>query len=169
MCSILMDSAVAYHDGIACGSHSPFGGALTKSRGRVARRPGPYSERISFGYVLDRRTSEGKFVLAIREQLTRHLGGQLTAPQQLIVSAASIKALRLEMMLKTILSEEAIASGNQDGQYLAWSNSLRRDLEAIGITRPPQLPRLGDYLKAIENTPPSPEEDAAPEEDADDA
>jgi hypothetical protein len=102
---------------------------------------------------LDRRTSEGKFVLAIREQLTRHLGGQLTAPQQLIISAASIKALRLEMMLKTILSEEAIASGNQDGQYLAWSNSLRRDLEAIGITRPPQLPRLGDYLKAMEDTP----------------
>jgi hypothetical protein len=135
---------------------------MTKSRGRVARRPGPYSERISFGYVLDRRTSEGKFVLAIREQLTRHLGGQLTAPQQLIVSAASIKALRLEMMLKTILSEEAIASGNQDGQYLAWSNSLRRDLEAIGIARPPELPRLGDYLKAIDNPPA-----AAPEEDAD--
>ena len=85
---------------------------MTKSRGRVARRPGPYSERISFGYVLDRRTSEGKFVLAIREQLTQHLGGQLTAPQQLIISAASIKALRLEMMLKSILSEEAIASGN---------------------------------------------------------
>jgi hypothetical protein len=107
-------------------------------------------------------------VLAIREQLTRHLGGQLTAPQQLIVSAASIKALRLEMMLKTILSEEAIASGNQDGQYLAWSNSLRRDLEAIGIVRPPQLPRLSDYLKAIENTSAAaPEEDAAPEENAD--
>ena len=141
---------------------------MTKSRGRVARRPGPYSERISFGYVLDRRTSEGKFVLAIREQLTRHLGGQLTAPQQLIVSAASIKALRLEMMLKTILSEEAIASGNQDGQYLAWSNSLRRDLEAIGIARSPQLPRLGDYLKAIDNTSAAgPEEDAAPEVDAD--
>jgi hypothetical protein len=139
---------------------------MTKSRGRVARRPGPYSERISFGYVLDRRTSEGKFVLAIREQLTRHLGGQVTAPQQLIISAASIKALRLEMMLKTILSEEAIASGNQDGQYLAWSNSLRRDLEAIGIARPPQLPRLGDYLKAIENTPdPTPDDAADGDED----
>jgi hypothetical protein len=49
-----------------------------------------------------------------------------------------------------------------------WSNSLRRDLEAIGIARPPQLPRLGDYLKAIENTPAAaPEEDAAPEKDAD--
>jgi hypothetical protein len=100
-------------------------------------------------------------VLAIREQLTRHLGGQLNAPQQLIISAASIKALRLEMMLKTILSEEAIASGNQDGQYLAWSNSLRRDLEAIGIARPPQLPRLGDYLKAIEDTPAATADDVA--------
>ena len=138
---------------------------MTKSRGRVARRPGPYSERISFGYVLDRRTSEGKFVLAIREQLTRHLGDQLTAPQQLIISGASIKALRLEMMLKTILSEEAIASGNQDGQYLAWSNSLRRDLEAIGIARPPQLPRLGDYLKAIDNTPAPTPDDAADGDD----
>ena len=65
------------------------------------------------------------------------------------------------MMLKTILSEEAIASGNQDGQYLAWSNSLRRDLEAIGIARPPQLPRLSDYLKAIETTPAATADDVA--------
>jgi hypothetical protein len=130
---------------------------------------GPHSRRLSLG-SLDLRTAEGRFAKGIRDKLAEHLGNQLTAPQELIISACAIKALRLELMVHPILSDAALANEGYDHRFLAWANSLRRDLEAIGIVRPPQLPRLGDYLKAIENTPAAaPEEGAAPGKDVDDA
>ena len=113
----------------------------SKKRGRL----GPHSRRLTLG-ALDLRTSEGQFAKAVREALAAHLGGELTAPQQLLVSAAAIKALRLELMVQRILAPDAL-DAQQDGKFLAWANSLRRDLEAIGIARkPPRVPTLAEHL-----------------------
>jgi hypothetical protein len=96
--------------------------------------------------ALDLRTSEGQFAKAVRDQLALHLGGELTAPQQLLVSAAAIKALRLELLVQRILAPDALDS-QQDGKFLAWANSLRRDLESIGIARKPlPVPTLAEHL-----------------------
>ncbi len=114
---------------------------MTKIRGRL----GPHSRRLTLGR-LDLRTSEGAFAKAVRDALASHLGGELTAPQQLLVSAAAIKSLRLELMVQRILAPDALDAG-QDGKFLAWANSLRRDLEAIGIARkPPRVPTLAEHL-----------------------
>ncbi len=112
-----------------------------KIRGRL----GPHSRRLTLG-ALDLRTSEGQFAKAVRDALALHLGTDLSAPQQLLVSAAAIKALRLELMVQRILAPDAL-DAQQDGKFLAWANSLRRDLEAIGIARkPPRVPTLAEHL-----------------------
>lgn len=113
----------------------------SKIRGRL----GPHSRRLTLG-ALDLRTTEGQFAKAVRDALSLHLGSDLTPPQQLLVSAAAIKALRLELMVQRILAPDAL-DAQQDGKFLAWANSLRRDLEAIGIARkPPRIPTIAEHL-----------------------
>jgi hypothetical protein len=65
-----------------------------------------------------------------------------------MVSNAAIKALRCELMLQRIFKKDSLDTG-QDLHFLAWSNSMRRDLEALGI-KPNAVPQahLRQYLIA---------------------
>lgn len=109
------------------------------------RRIGSHS-KIGAIDLLDRRTREGKFALAVREELTRHVGGEPSAPEQILIQLAAVKALRLALMTDRILQPKAIKDGH-DERYLAWSGALRRDLEALGIKPGPgKLPTLENYI-----------------------
>jgi hypothetical protein len=101
---------------------------------RKRRRIGPFAKRLSFAQ-LDLRTAEGQFADDVRRALTEQLGGSPSAGQQVLVQMAALKLLRCELLCRKILSAEAIQDRN-DNHFLAWANSVRRDLEALGVTSP---------------------------------
>ena len=50
------------------------------------------------------------------------------------------------MMSDFVLSVDSITE-RDDRQFLAWANSLRRDLETLGLTRiESQAPSLAEYI-----------------------
>lgn len=98
--------------------------------------------------LLDSRTREGRFAKVVREELISHLGGQPTAPQVLLIETATLMALRVALLSRHVLSEEALRE-RDDRQLVAWMNSLRLTLVALGIERPIQAaPSLASYIEA---------------------
>jgi hypothetical protein len=115
---------------------------------RIRGRLGPYSKKTSLT-VIDGRCRVARQIREFTEILVEHVGGKPTAAQSILIREASIKNCRLVLMTDSILAD----GGNTDFNlatrtYLAWSNSLRRDLEALGLTQPEkQVPRLADVLR----------------------
>jgi hypothetical protein len=99
---------------------------------------GPHSRRHRLGY-LDGRTFEGKLFDAFRGKLLEHVGGSPTVAQAAIIERACWVNLRCAMM------DAKVATGDfteQDSHvYLAWSNTLRRLLDALGLEPAPARPR----------------------------
>ncbi len=99
---------------------------------------------------VDGRTRTGKLMRDIRAALVEHVGGEANAAQQLIIHAATIKIMRCILIERRVLSEQSLDEGDRH-QYLAWSNSLRRDLEALGVAgRKGVAPDLHTYIEAAE-------------------
>src|SRR5260370_11468124 len=100
---------------------------------RKKRRIGAFSKRLSFS-DLDLRTNAGKFVNSIKNDLEAQIGNP-SAGQQILIKLIAVKVLRCEMMYDQVLS---IPNGGDlqdrvENYFLAWSNSVRRDLEALGV------------------------------------
>src|SRR5579863_8986822 len=91
---------------------------------------GPHSRRRRLGN-LDRRTYEGKLFDEFRAKLLAHVAGSPTVTQAAIIERACWVNLRCAMM------DAKVATGaftDQDSHvYLAWANTLRRLLEALGL------------------------------------
>ncbi len=114
---------------------------------RRAHRIGAYSGGSALIRV-DRRTREGRFLQAVHRELTEQVGGEPTAAEQLLIKLATLKALRVALMADSIMTREAIDE-RADRQFLAWANSLRRDLDVLGISRRAKTsPRLAEILGA---------------------
>jgi hypothetical protein len=79
-------------------------------------------------------------------ELIAHLG-DASAPQRLIVQCAAVKAVRLALLTDQLLDGTPPSDGS-DHHALAWLNSLRLDLQAIGLEKKtvPSLD-LNAYLK----------------------
>ena len=78
---------------------------------------------------------------SIVRDLVEHVGDP-TAPQLLIIQAAGLKAVRL-----ALLADENLADG-ADHHALSWLNSMRLDLQALGLERRERpLLNLAAYLK----------------------
>jgi hypothetical protein len=108
------------------------------SMARRGKRPiGAFSRRLSFS-DLDGRTNAGKYANSIKNDLENQIGNP-SAAQQILIKLIAVKVLRCEMMYDQVLSNPN--GGNlQDrveNYFLAWSNSIRRDLEALGVLGPP--------------------------------
>jgi hypothetical protein len=104
---------------------------------RTKRRIGAFSRRLSFS-DLDGRTNAGKYANSIKNDLERQIGSPSPA-QQILIKLIAVKVLRCEMMYDQVLSNPN--GGNLrdrvENYFLAWSNSIRRDLEALGVLGPP--------------------------------
>lgn len=97
---------------------------------------------------MDRRTRAGKFWKAVEAELVAHVGTP-TAPQRLLIQSATLKATRLALMSDALLQGEDIHAESSQDKALAWLNSLRHDLQALGLERRTALtPTLADYLEA---------------------
>jgi hypothetical protein len=98
------------------------------------KRPclGPYSRRNNLTSV-DGRCRVARCMRDFARELERHLGGNPTPAQRILIREASIKDAKLTMMVDRILSETEPDMDCATRTYLAWANSLRRDLEALGL------------------------------------
>ena len=107
---------------------------------------GPHSpaERLM---KVDGRTRLGKLMSSIRADLVEHLGGSPSVPEQLIIGLVVVKAAKL------VLGQEAALTDATDAHHwLAWSSSLRRDLEALGLKADVVKPKaLNTYIKETDN------------------
>lgn len=103
---------------------------------------GAYSKSIVLARP-DRRTREGRLLRQMRHALFAHLGGEasLTPPQRVLVERAVMLQLRVAKLDEKII--DGTFSELDSRTYLAFSNSLRRTLTALGLdaasSKPPSL------------------------------
>jgi hypothetical protein len=98
--------------------------------------------------MVDGRCRVARVMRDFAKELERHVGNPSPA-QQALIREASLKNAKLAMLADHILDSTASDYDCATRTYLAWSNSLRRDLEALGLKAPEQrAPQLADFLSA---------------------
>ena len=120
--------------------------------------PGPFSSTESLTN-LDRRTVPARIMKTVVADLLAHIGDDVTAPQKLIIQAAGLKAVRLALLSDKLLTDENGLAEGGDHHALAWLNSLRLDLMALGLERRERRERqildLNGYLKDVVGSTPN--------------
>jgi hypothetical protein len=116
-----------------------------KNTRRKAHRIGRYSRAHPLAKV-DGRTREAALMRRVRSDLTRHVGGSPNAVERVLIERAVILSLRVAQIDAKILADETLTL--HDSQFaLAWNNSLRRTLVALGIDGVAEkAPSLSEYL-----------------------
>ncbi len=118
---------------------------------RPNTKPGPNSKTARL-ITLDESTPAGYVLRTVIDDLTDHCGGEPTAAEALLIQAAAIKATRLFLLGKKLLEcgeDEEIKS---DDHALAYLNSMRCDLTALGLGRRVKdvTPNLKDIIRKHE-------------------
>jgi hypothetical protein len=108
---------------------------------------GPFARDRSLT-TIDRRTKAGRVLRQVRADLTAQLGGDPSPAEALIIQSAAVKATRLFLMSEQILSGVNFSEGS-DVHALAYLNSMRQDLTALGLKRVARdvSPKLEDILR----------------------
>ncbi len=110
------------------------------------RKVGPYSRAHKLSSV-DARSQVGQYIKRLAEELAAHVGKTPSPAQRLLIKEAAIKSAKLGMLVDKILAGNEPDVDLATRCYLAWSNSLRRDLEALGLHKPEaQVPAISDFL-----------------------
>ena len=94
--------------------------------------PGPNSREEVLSRI-DRRTRAGRVMRGVEADLANDLGGDPSAAQRLLIQSAAVKATRLALLADHLLDGAEIQSDQHN--VLAWANSLRHDLQALGLKR----------------------------------
>ncbi len=95
---------------------------------------------------LDGREGHALAIKASCHQLAGALGESwedLSPQRRLLVEQASVKAVVLGIMAgyalaRNVIGRKGVLQAPLTGHYLAWSNSLRLDLLALGLARVPK-------------------------------
>jgi hypothetical protein len=140
-----------------------YGAIMVLSRTRSRhRKPGPFSRDEALT-ELDARTRAGRVMKGVIRQLSDQIG-DATAGQRLLIQSAALKATRLALLSEQLLDGTPPSEGS-DHHALAWLNSLRLDLMALGLERRErQILDLNSYLKTAAAEKPA--TDVAAEADA---
>lgn len=135
-----------------------------KAKSEKNRSPvGPFSRDRSLT-TLDKRTKAGRVLRQTRADLAHHVGGDPSAAERLIIESAAVKATRLFLLSEKLLGGGDISDGS-DNHALAWLNSLRLDLAALGLERRVRdvTPSLQDLIERHHREPkPATVHEAAP-------
>jgi hypothetical protein len=91
---------------------------------------GAYAKEIVLARP-DGRTKEARLLRQMREELIRHLGGNVTPPQRAMIERAAMLQLRCAALDRKIL--DGTFSEYDAKTYLAFSNSLTRTLARLGL------------------------------------
>jgi hypothetical protein len=103
--------------------------------------------RFAVGRELDARTLEGKTERRAIRELTEHVGGNPTFPQQVLITRAARLLVMVEHMERHLIESDEMSDW-ASRQMLAWVNTLRRTLQALGMDRPQRAPkRLADVIR----------------------
>ncbi len=94
---------------------------------------GPFSRDRAIS-TLDKRTKAGRVLRTVISDLTDHIGGAPSAAEALIIQSAALKATRLHLLSEKLLAGGDMAEAS-DHHALAWLNSMRLDLAALGLER----------------------------------
>lgn len=96
---------------------------------------------------VDRRSQVGKYINSLTLELVAHVGNP-TPAQRLLIQQAALKSAKLGMLVDRILANNEPDVDLATRCCLSWSNSLRRDLEALGLERAKKLPtKLADVIR----------------------
>lgn len=105
---------------------------------------------------LDKRTKLAKTISFLKKSLRAHLGGECSIVQEILIDRAVHK------LVKVMLYENGVIANPDQGSrdyYIALANSLRLDLQALGIEgKQKDLVTLPEYIKQKEK--PAKEPDA---------
>ncbi len=102
------------------------------------------------GLKTDGRTRIGKAILQLRRSLIADLGGDVSTQETLLLDRVIFKVLRLCSFEVYLLKSNDDGTPKQSREYLAMSNSLRLDLQALGLERRMQdVTPLKDRLAAL--------------------
>lgn len=94
---------------------------------------------------LDGRTRLGKTVRFLRKELTKHCGGNPSISERILIDRIIQKTIKCHLYEMGLLGNPG--QGAKD-HYLALANSLRHDLQALGIKkRADGYMGLKDYLE----------------------
>ncbi len=108
---------------------------------------GPFSrDRRLVEATVDRRTKVGRLFRTTVADLSDQIGGAPTPAQSLIIQSAALKACRLYLLSEKLLDGGEIGE-KSDHNALAWLNSMRLDLTALGLAR--QIRDIGPTLADI--------------------
>ena len=101
---------------------------------QTIRRTGPYSRSAQLAKP-KRRTRESRFLLQIRMDLTKHLGGSPNIAQTLMIDRIAMTLLRIELMDRDALRSDTpgVITERQARDYLAWVNTAGRLLRSLGL------------------------------------
>ena len=93
----------------------------------------------------DGRSSLARWMNKLKKDLTKDLGGDLSTMEKILLDRIVSKIVRCHLYETGILSGQEF--GSQD-HYMALSNSLRLDMNLIGLKKRAKNPLdLGEYLK----------------------
>jgi hypothetical protein len=122
----------------------------TNNQSRSARTySAKHALHVDFRKVkVDGRSTLGKYMKTLKANLTKDLGGSLTTMEEILLDRIVSK------IVQSHLYETGILSGQDFGSrdfYLAVCNSLRHDLNVIGLKKRVKNPvDLESYLKGKE-------------------
>jgi len=97
---------------------------------------------------LDRRTLMGREATAFRAAMLRHCGSDPSEPQKATIELATQMRMRL-LAMDARFAERGEQSAHDARQYLAWSNGLRRALQALGMQAAPTPRSPGQTLNDV--------------------
>ncbi len=83
---------------------------------------------------MDGRTQIAKAMKKLRDELFAHCGGNPTVGEQILIQRVIAKTLICHLYETSTLSNPTNPPGSRD-YYLAYSNGLRLDLQALGLKR----------------------------------
>jgi hypothetical protein len=92
--------------------------------------------------VIDGRRAEAKLMQRLKADLAKHVGGNPSVVQQMLIDQAAMLTLRVHLMDKASIADPELSERN-GRQRLAWSNSLTRTLRHLGLkASPPPKPAM---------------------------
>jgi hypothetical protein len=122
-----------------------MGNLMTETTSKK-RHIGPHS-RGGVLAKIDRRRGEAKHMAKVRADLTEHVGGNPSVTQRMLIDRAATLALRLHLMDRQALAEPEFSERNSR-QVLAWENTLRLTLAALGMDGQKPKPRTWAEIQA---------------------
>src|SRR3984957_21090336 len=131
-------------------STGAFFGLLCHPMGQTLRRTGPYSRSAQLAKP-KRRTRESRFLLQIRMDLTKHLGGLPNIAQTLMIDRIAMTLLRIELMDRDALESDTpgVLTERQSRDYLAWVNTAGRLPRSLGLEATKEhTPSLHELINA---------------------